>query len=127
MTDMDTLLLVEDDRDARTIYADFLSSHGYRVVTARNADAGIHLAVSERPALIITDLSLPRTDGYTAMKVFKQHPVIANTPVIAITASNLDSDRERAFEAGCDAFLGKPFLPVRLLREIERMLGEANG
>lgn len=117
-----TLLLIDDDPEARTIYGDYLRGHGYRVLSAQDAEEGIGLAEAERPAVVIMDLSLPKVDGCTATRILKSKPETAQIPVVAATASDLDADRRKALDAGCDAFLDKPCTPPRLLRELERWI-----
>lgn len=118
------ILMVEDDRETSTIYADYLESKGFRVLLTRDAAEGIRLAEEEQPALILMDLLLPRMSGCAAIRELKSRPATAHIPVLAMTASSLDVDRQEAREAGCNAFLEKPCVPQQLLRQVDTLLGD---
>lgn len=120
-----TVLLVEDNEDNRFIYTTILTRRGYRVVEARTGEEGVRLALAERPDLILMDVSLPVMDGLAATERLKADVATSQTPIIALTAHAMASDRARAAEAGCDGYLVKPIEPSRVLEEVERMVGPA--
>jgi CheY-like chemotaxis protein len=101
-------LVVEDNPDNRILITDVLTSLDYEVVVAVDGEEGIAKARSERPSLILMDLSLPQLDGWTATQRIRKLPELANVKIIALTAHAMVGDRERALEAGCDDYLSKP-------------------
>ncbi len=102
------ILVVEDNPDNRILITDVLSSLNYEVLVAIDGESGIALAQSERPDLILMDLSLPKMDGWTAASQLKQNEALAHIPVIALTAHAMVGDREKALKAGCDDYVSKP-------------------
>ena len=120
------VLLVEDNDDNRTIYATILGHYGYKVVQAPNGLAGVNMADTHRPDLIIMDISLPVMDGLEATRRIRANPNTSGIPVLAVTAHALDSDRERVINAGCNNYLAKPVEPRHLLEQVERMIGKSS-
>ena len=104
-----------------------LTRNGYDVVIAVNGQEGIEMAASEKPDLILMDMSLPVLDGWEATRKLKADPATASIPVIALTAHAMESDREKALAAGCDDFDTKPVELPRLLGKIDDMLKKAGG
>lgn len=102
------ILIVEDNPDNRILITDILSALDYEVLVATDGESGVALAHSERPDLILMDLSLPKMDGWTAATEIKQDPSLAHIPVIALTAHAMVGDREKALKAGCDDYVSKP-------------------
>ena len=116
------ILLVEDNELNRDMLSRRLMRKGYDVVLAEDGQRGVAMAASERPDLVIMDLSLPVLDGWEATRQIKASPPTAAIPVIAVTAHALASDRDKALAAGCDDFDTKPVELDRLLEKIERLL-----
>lgn len=98
------ILLVEDNEMNRDMLSRRLSRKGLTVVIAVNGKQAVELAKSERPDIILMDLSLPFMDGWEASKTIKHTPEIGSIPVIALTAHALAGYREKAIEAGCDDY-----------------------
>ena len=119
-----TVLLVEDNEDNRIVYSTILRHFGYEVSEALNGEEGIAKARSERPDLILMDISIPIIDGWEATQVLKHDPVTRDIPIIALTAHALASDREKAMEVGCDGYLAKPCEPRAVVAEVQRFLGK---
>lgn len=119
---MPKLLLVEDNEMNRDMLSRRLQKKGYEVVTAVDGVEGVALAVSEAPALILMDMSLPVVDGWEATRQLKASPATRSIPIIALTAHAMSGDREKALEAGCDDFDTKPVELARLLEKIEALL-----
>ena len=115
-----TVLLVEDNEDNRIVYSTILRHFGYEVSEALNGEEGIAKARSERPDLILMDISIPIIDGWEATQVLKHDPVTRDIPIIALTAHALASDREKAMEVGCDGYLAKPCEPRAVVAEVQR-------
>ena len=122
-----TVLLVEDNEDNRIVYSTILRHFGYRVMEALNGEEGIATARSEKPDLILMDISIPIIDGWEATQVLKHDPETRQIPIIALTAHALASDRERAMQVGCDGYLAKPCEPRAVVAEVQRFLGQPSG
>lgn len=119
---MAKVLLVEDNEMNRDMLSRRLIKRGYEVVMAIDGRQGIDMAVSEKPDLILLDMSLPVVDGWEAAKQIKANPLSAKAPLIALTAHAMAADRERAMSAGCDDFDTKPVELPRLLGKMETLL-----
>ena len=94
------------------------------VIEALNGEEGIAKAHSERPDLILMDISIPIIDGWEATQVLKADPQTRTIPIIALTAHALASDRDKAIEVGCDGYLAKPCEPRAVVAEVQRFLGK---
>ena len=121
---MAKVLVVEDNEMNRDILSRRLSRRGYVVVFAIDGQQGVEMARSERPDIILMDLSLPVMDGWEATRRVKADEAVRNVPVIGLTAHALVGDREKALAAGCDDYDTKPVEFDRLVEKIERLLGE---
>lgn len=115
---MTTILLVEDNAVNADMLSRRLVRRGFRIVTAGDGLQAVAQAISERPDLILMDMSLPGIDGWEATRRIKRDPVTAAIPIIALTAHALTSDRDRSLAAGCDEFETKPVDLERLLQKI---------
>jgi len=117
------ILLVEDNEMNRDMLSRRLTRNGFEVVIAVNGQEGVDLAVSEKPDLILMDMSLPIVDGWEATRQVKAHPETAKIPVIALTAHAMAQDKAEALAAGCDEFDTKPVELPRLMGKINALLG----
>jgi two-component system, cell cycle response regulator DivK len=124
---MPKILLVEDNEMNRDMLSRRLARRGYEVVVAVDGEAGVRMAQSESPALILMDMSLPGLDGWDATRQIKADPATRSVPVIALTAHAMSGDREKSLAAGCDDFDTKPVDFERLLGKIQALLGGAGG
>ncbi|PSN78125.1 response regulator, partial [filamentous cyanobacterium CCP4] len=122
---MPKLLLVEDNEVNRDMLSRRLLRKGYEVAIAIDGADGVSKALSERPNLVLMDIDLPVIDGYEATRQIKANPHTQHIPIIALTAHAMQSDRDRAFEAGCDEYDTKPVDLPQLLEKIERLLARA--
>jgi len=116
------ILIVEDQEDNRRILRDLLTSAGYETIEASTGEDGVRLAERHRPALILMDIQLPDVDGYEATRRIKANPLLRQIPIIAVTSYALSGDEVKAKEAGCDAYVTKPFSPRALLATIREYL-----
>ncbi|MGD2271444.1 MAG: response regulator [Desulfobacterales bacterium] len=114
--------MIEDQEDNRRIMRDLLTSAGYEIIEAVTAEEGVTSAETHRPALILMDIQLPDFDGYEATRRIKANPVLSSIPIIAVTSYALSGDDVKAYEAGCDAYVSKPFSPRELLAKIREYL-----
>lgn len=119
---MPKILLVEDQEMNRDMLSRRLKKRGYDVAIAVDGAEGVEKAKSERPDLILMDISLPVMNGYEATRTIKADGATSTIPIIALTAHAMSTDREKALEAGCDAYETKPVELPRLLETIEKLL-----
>jgi CheY-like chemotaxis protein len=120
---MRKILLVEDNEMNRDMLSRRLERKGFEVVMAVDGQAGVDMASSSNPDIILMDLSLPVIDGWEATRCIKADPTTQNIPVIALTAHAMAGDKEKAREAGCDDYDTKPINLKRLLEKIGNLLG----
>jgi two-component system cell cycle response regulator DivK len=119
---MSKILLVEDNEMNRDMLSRRLERKGYEVILAVDGRAGVEMAASSNPDIIIMDLSLPVMDGWEATRRIKADPATQSIPVIALTAHAMAGDEQKALEAGCDDYDTKPIDFKRLLGKIENNL-----
>jgi len=116
------ILVVEDQQDNLQIMRDLLTSAGFEIIEAKDGEAGVKTALAERPDLILMDIQLPLLDGYEATRRIKADPALTATPIIVVTSYALSGDDIKARDAGCDAYVPKPFSPRQLLAKIREFL-----
>jgi two-component system cell cycle response regulator DivK len=121
------ILVVEDQEDNRRIIRDLLTSAGYEMIEALDGEAGVRLAESERPDLILMDIQLPVLDGHEATRRIKQNPELRHIPIIVVTSYALSGDDQKAMAAGSDGYVAKPFSPRQLLAMIRKFFPEDGG
>lgn len=113
-----SILVIEDHEDNRRILRDLLTNAGYTVIEVATGEEGVASAETNLPDLILMDIQLPGLDGYEATRRIKANPALQHIPVIAVTSYGLSGDDAKAFTAGCDAYVAKPFSPRALLAKI---------
>lgn len=121
------ILLVEDNVDNQFIYSAMLRYAGYEVIVAVDGTQGLELGRTHSPDLVLMDISIPGMDGLEVTRRLKADEATRATPILALTAHALPSDRVRALEAGCDGYLAKPIDPPRVLAEVQRVIGAPMG
>jgi len=119
-----TILVCEDDPSLRLLFRLTIEPRGYQVIEASDGRSGIELARSLEPDLVIVDMGLPDCSGIEVVRAIKEVPALEKTPVLMATGSMQPGDRLTAEDAGVDAFLYKPFNMIRLITEIQRLLGK---
>ena len=119
---MAKILLVEDNEMNRDMLSRRLERKGYALVIAVDGQQGVDLARSEKPDLILLDMSLPVIDGWEAARQIKSADDTKDIPVIALTAHAMAGDKEKALQAGCDEYDTKPVELPRLLGKIQTLL-----
>ncbi len=121
---MAKILLVEDQEMNRDMLSRRLKKRGYEVAIAVDGAEGVDKARSESPDLILMDMSLPVMDGWEATRTLKADAVTRSIPVVALTAHAMSTDRDKALEAGCDAYETKPVDLPKLLGTVQKLLGD---
>lgn len=119
-TDVPTVLIVDDDFDARRMYSEYLRMKGWVAFTAGDGRTGLDKATELMPSAIVLDLSMPRVDGWTVLEHLRNSSWTAGVPTVVLSAM-LDA-RDKALEAGCDAYLTKPCNPDVLWLQIRALL-----
>src|SRR5665213_2593854 len=119
---MAKILLVEDNEMNRDMLSRRLLRKGYEVVMAVDGEQAVAMSVSEKPDLILMDMSLPIIDGWEATRRIKAADTTRAIPLIALTAHAMAGDREKSLEAGCDDYDTKPIELPRLLEKMETLL-----
>ena len=119
---MTVVLIVEDNPINRDVLGRRLERRGYNIRFAEDGPSGVATAKSLKPDIILMDIGLGLMDGWEATRQIKADPETAAIPVIALTASAFESDREKSFAAGCCDFDTKPVDLPRLLDKIEKSL-----
>jgi CheY-like chemotaxis protein len=120
---MTRVLLVEDNEMNRDMLSRRLARKGYEVLIAVDGQAGVNMAGSESPDIILLDMSLPVMDGWEAAGRIKGDPATAGIPILALTAHAMEGDREKALAAGCDDYDTKPINFSGLLEKMNALLG----
>jgi two-component system, cell cycle response regulator DivK len=122
------VLLVEDDRDGRLLFATWLHDAGFRVDTAHNGHQALDRALEALPDAIVTDLHIPGIDGYELTRRLKSDPRTSAIPVLAVTGYGpFTMDPSRAHRAGCDAVLPKPCEADSLVSTLRALITAARG
>jgi CheY-like chemotaxis protein len=119
---MARILLVEDNEMNRDMLSRRLERKGYQVALAVDGEQGIAMAQSEKPDLILMDMSLPVLDGWEATRRLKAAAETSAIPIIALTAHAMAGDEQRSREVGCDDYDTKPVELPRLLEKIQSQL-----
>jgi DNA-binding response OmpR family regulator len=126
------LLLVDDEPGLRTAVQAYLEDEGFVVTTAVDGEDGWAKAQELLPDVVISDVMMPRLDGYGLLRKLREDERLGGTPVIFLTAKGMTADRIEGFQAGCDDYIPKPFDPDELVARVhnvvkrqERLLTEA--
>jgi two-component system cell cycle response regulator DivK len=117
-----TVLHVEDNPDNRMLIRDLLQFRGYRVVEVSDGAQALSTAEREQPDIILMDVQLPGVSGLELARRIKARSDLRHIPIVAVTSFALSGDDKRAFAAGCDAYVAKPYEPRELVKLIQRLL-----
>jgi CheY-like chemotaxis protein len=116
------ILIIEDNAKNLKLVRDVLQFNGYRTAEAETAEDGLILARTQHPALVLLDIQLPGMDGFAALRELRADPITKGTPVMAVTASAMERDRQKILEAGFDGYMTKPIQVKEFAKEIRTML-----
>jgi DNA-binding response OmpR family regulator len=120
----ETILVVDDKANMRTLLRDYLSEQGFQVVTAENGRSALFVAREANPDLILLDIMMPEMDGYTFIRHYRKE---AGAPIILLTAKLEEDDKVLGLELGADDYVTKPFGMRELVARIRAVLRRANG
>ena len=113
------ILLVEDEKEIRTVVESYLEKSDYRVISAEDGFEGLALFNEEAPDLVVLDIMMP---GITGLEVLKEIRLVSDVPVILLTAKQEEVDRLKGFDLGADDYVSKPFSPRELVRRVQAIL-----
>ena len=119
---MKKVLVADDNPTNRELVRTVLERWGYEVVEAADGMEAVEKAAAVRPDLIILDLQMPRMDGFGVIRELRGNDALAGVPVMALTASAMSGDRERAMLSGFTGYITKPIHLSALQQEVERLL-----
>lgn len=117
-----TILVVDDDPGTRLAIGDYLEMAGYSVITAADGQQGLDMVETYRPHLMVTDIVMPRMNGYQLVRSVRQHPSFRLLPVIFLTERNKTEERIQGYQSGADLYLPKPFELQELGAAIRNLL-----
>jgi CheY-like chemotaxis protein len=120
---MKRILVAEDRAASRELITTVLESIGYDVIEAVDGEEALHKAAESPVDLIILDLQMPKLDGFQVISMLRANGRFAETPIVALTASAMQGDRERALTAGFSTYVTKPVDLAFLRKEVERLAG----
>jgi DNA-binding response OmpR family regulator len=121
--DRPLILCADDDEDILALVALRLERAGFEVVSAVDGDAALAIARQRRPALAVLDVMMPKRTGYEVLAELRADASLAGLKVILLSARVQESDVERGFDAGADAYLPKPFKAPDLVDKVQELLG----
>jgi len=117
------VLIVEDHMDTRHIYRAILAHGGFGVIEAADGQEAVRLARQQLPDIILMDINLPILNGWEATRLIKEDERTRAIPVVVISASASEESYRRAQSLGCEGYHTKPFSPLHVLAEVQRVLG----
>lgn len=117
-----TILIADDDLGTRLAIGEYLEMYGYTVVMAVDGQAALEMVEADRPHLMVTDIIMPRLNGYELVRKVRQHPIFRLLPVIFLSARNKTEERIQGYKSGCDIYLPKPFELKELGAAIHNLL-----
>ena len=114
------ILVVDDSLTVRRLTQRFLERHGYQVLLAKDGQEALEVLEAHHPALILSDIEMPRMDGFELLRHLRARPQTRNLPVVMITSRLAEKHRQHAFELGATEYLGKPYQEEMLLALLDR-------
>ena len=117
------VLVADDDEDILLLVTTRLRRDGLDIISARSGDEALALARERRPALAVLDIGMPGLDGIQVLEQIRADADLRHIVVLLLTAKAQESDVRRAFEAGADAYVKKPFSPTQLSARVRELLG----
>lgn len=127
MLPIESILVVEDEKDIVDLIEHHLKQSGFSVITALDGRSGLERARAEHPSLIILDLMLPEIDGKDICRALKSNPSTQSIPILMLTAKAEEVDRIVGFELGAEDYVTKPFSPKELVLRVKAILRRKEG
>jgi two-component system, cell cycle response regulator DivK len=124
---MSTILIVEDNAKNMKLVRDLLQHEGHRTLEAETGEAGLALALNERPDLVLMDIQLPDIDGTTVLARIREDKTLDAMPVLAVSASVMPDQQQRVVGSGFDGFIAKPISIKSFLASVRRALSEGRA
>ena len=124
---MNKILVIDDEANILRLVRDYLQQAGYLVLTASNAETGLHALRREMPDLLVLDLGLPDQDGWDLTRLIRFDRQLNHLPIIMLTARVEDSDRIIGLELGADDYITKPFNPREVVARVRAVLRRTNS
>jgi two-component system, chemotaxis family, response regulator PixH len=119
---MKKVLVVEDSQSERELITLYLQNNNYHVISANNAEDGMELAASQKPDVIITDITMDGINGFEFCRLLKVYPDTEKIPIVACTGRDRDLDRMWGQKQGIDFYMTKPYTEADLIKAIETVL-----
>jgi CheY-like chemotaxis protein len=117
------ILVIEDDFSIASLLKDVLEGFGYAALTAGDGVEGIRLALKEKPDLIMTDVMMPKMDGFDTTRNLKSHPETKAIPILMCTSQDRVTDVERGLACGANDYIPKPIAFPRLQEKVLKLIG----
>ena len=124
---MTKILIVEDNAKNMKLVRDVLQHHGYATLEAETGEAGLQLALTRRPDLVLMDIQLPDIDGATVLACIREDRSLDAMPVLAVSASVMPDEQRRIVHSGFDGFIAKPISIKPFLAAVQRALAEGRS
>ena len=121
------ILVIEDNVDNLELVSFLLERSGFQTIKATDGRNGLEIARTNRPDLILMDLTIPEIDGWNLVQRLKQDPATTSIPVLAMTAHILPGDRKRAIDSGCDGYITKPLDIPNFIPTLEKYMKKTSG
>lgn len=116
------ILIVEDNDLNLKLFRDLLGAHGYETLETKDGFEALTITKEQRPDLILMDIQLPEISGLDVTRRIKEDPMIADIPIVAVTAFAMKDDEEKILSAGCQAYLSKPISIGPFLHTVKKFL-----
>ncbi len=117
------ILIVEDEEDVLELLSEIFGDlREYRVLCARDGEEALRIARGDKPDIILLDIQLPKMNGYEVCRSVKSDPAMSHTKVLMLSGMTQNSNRQKAQEAGADAYIAKPFSSIVLVEKVEELL-----
>ena len=117
-----TVLIIEDEEDAAELFGEMMRVSGFRVLKTSKSTPAISMMTTEKPDIVLLDIMMPEISGLDILRQMRRDPVLANIPVIVVTAKGMPSDIKNGMEAGASTYLTKPVGYLELKEAVERAL-----
>jgi two-component system alkaline phosphatase synthesis response regulator PhoP len=124
---MKKVLIVEDHADMRELLSWQIELMGFVPITAKHGKEGVEKAVAEKPHLVLMDIMMPGMDGRETARALRENPETKNIPILAATALFRDSDLKSCLDAGCNAYIVKPFTFQELQAKLRELIPQGNS